>query len=161
MFWKAAVKCRARAQAKLDLAKKEFALPPLLTDDEIEDILDVLPDLTRWANDITAYATDMALNHGKQWKNWKVVAGRSNRKYKDEDAVIEAAEKAGYTDIFKKSLITLTEMEKMMGKKKFNEILGGLIYKPQGKPTLVPASDKRQAINVSDAKTEFNKLGED
>jgi hypothetical protein len=161
MFCKAAVKCRARAQVKLDLAKKEFALPPLLTDDEIEDILDVLPDLTRWANDITAYATDMALNHGKQWKNWKVVAGRSNRKYKDEDAVIEAAEKAGYTDIFKKSLITLTEMEKMMGKKKFNEILGGLIYKPKGKPTLVPASDKRQAINVSDAKTEFNKLGED
>ena len=160
IFCKAAVKCRARAEAKLELAKKEFALPPLLSDDEIEDILKVMPDLTKWANDIMAYATDEAVNHGKQWKSFKVVAGRSNRKFKDEDAVIKAAENAGYTDIFRKSLITLSEMEKLMGKKKFQEILGSLVIKPQGKPTLVPITDKRPAITGNDAKTEFTQIKE-
>ena len=160
LFCKAAIKCRARAQAKLELAKQEFSLPPLLTDEEIEDILPKLSDLTKWANDILAYATDAALNHGKQWRGFKVVEGRSVRKYSDEDAVIKAANCAGYTDIFKTSLITLTEMEKLMGKKKFKETLGGLVIKPQGKPTLVPAADKRPAITGNDAKSDFNKIME-
>ena len=160
LFCKAAIKCRARAQAKLELAKQEFSLPPLLTDEEIEDILPKLSDLTKWANDILAYATDAALNHGKQWKGFKVVEGRSVRKYSDEDAVIKAAKSAGYTDIFKTSLITLTEMEKLMGKKKFKETLGGLVIKPQGKPTLVPAADKRPAITGNDPKSDFNKIME-
>jgi hypothetical protein len=160
LFCKAAVKCRARAQAKLELAKQEFSLPPIITDEEIEEILPRLPDLTKWANDIMAYATDAALNHGKQWKGFKVVEGRSVRKYSDEDAVIKAAKDAGYTDIFKTSLITLTEMEKLMGKKKFKETLGGLVVKPQGKPTLVPDSDKRSAITGNDAKSDFKKITE-
>lgn len=62
----------------------EFRMPPLLTDTEIEEILAVLPDLTKWANEITAYATDAAVNHGKEWNGFKVVEGRSVRKYKDE-----------------------------------------------------------------------------
>jgi hypothetical protein len=160
LFCKAAVKCRARAQAKLELAKQEFSLPPIITDEEIEEILPRLPDLTKWANDIMSYATDAALNHGKQWKGFKVVEGRSVRKYSDEDAVIKAAKDAGYTDIFKMSLITLTEMEKLMGKKKFKETLGGLVVKPQGKPTLVPDSDKRSAITENDAKSDFKKITE-
>jgi hypothetical protein len=161
VFCKAAVRCRERARAKLELAKQEFSLPPLISDEEIEEILPRLPDLTKWANDIMSYATDAALNHGKQWKGFKVVAGKSNRKYKDEDAVIKAANDAGYTDIFRTSLITLTEMEKLMGKKKFQEILGGLIVKPAGKPALVPESDKRPAITGNDAKSEFNQITED
>lgn len=161
VFCKAAVRCRERAKSKLELAKQEFSLPPLITDEEIEEILPKLPDLTKWANDLMNYATDAALNHGKQWKGFKVVAGRSNRKYKNEDAVIKAAKNAGYTDIFKTSLITLTEMEKLMGKKKFNEVLGGLIVKPAGKPALVPESDRRPAITGNDAKSEFNKITED
>lgn len=160
LFCKAAVKCRARAQAKLELAKQEFSLPLIITDEEIEEILPRLPDLTKWANDIMAYATDAALNHGKCWKGFKVVEGRSVRKYSDEGAVIKAAKDAGYTDIFKTSLITLTEMEKLMGKKKFNDILGGLVVKPQGKPTLVPDSDKRPAITGDDAKSDFKKITE-
>lgn len=161
VFCKAAVRCRERAKAKLELAKQEFSLPPLISDEEIEEILPKLPDLTKWANDLMSYATDAALNHGKHWKGFKVVAGRSNRKYKDEDAVIKAAKNAGYTDIFKTSLITLTEMEKLMGKKKFNEVLGGLIVKPAGKPALVPESDRRPAITGNDAKSEFSKITED
>ena len=72
-----------------------------------------------------------------------------------------AAKEHGYTDIYRQSLITLTEMQKLMGKKQFEEILGGLVIKPPGKPTLVPLSDKRQAMNVSDAKNEFNEIMED
>ena len=155
-FCKAAVKCRARAEAKLQLAKYEFAKPPLLTDAEIGDILGKLDDLTKWANEIIAYAQDAAVSHGKQWPGYKLVESRTNRKYTDEDAVIEAARSAGYTDIFKKSLIPITEMEKLMGKKTFAEVLGSLVIKPQGKPTLVPASDKRPAITTTGAKQDFS-----
>lgn len=81
VFCKAAVKCRARAEEKLALARYEFAQPPLLTDAEIEEILGKLDDLTRWAEEIKAYAQDAALNHGKQWHGFKVVEGRSVRKY--------------------------------------------------------------------------------
>ena len=155
-FCKAAVKCRARAEAKLQLAKYEFAKPPLLTDAEIGDILGKLDDLTKWANEIIAYAQEAAVSHGKQWPGYKLVESRTNRKYTDEDAVIEAARSAGYTDIFKKSLIPITEMEKLMGKKTFAEVLGSLVIKPKGKPTLVPASDKRPAITTTDAKQDFS-----
>ena len=158
-FCKAAVKCRARAEEKLRLAQYEFAKPPLLTDAEIEDILGKLDDLTRWAEEIKAYAQDAALNHGKQWHGYKVVEGRSVRKYSNEDAVVEAANAAGYHDIFRKTLLPITEMEKLMGKQEFQSILGGLIIKPAGKPTLVPASDKRPAI--TSANTDFNEIQED
>lgn len=154
-FCRAAVKCRARAEAKMKLATFEFALPPLLSDEEIAEILSSIGDLTRWTNEIIAYATDAAVNHGKKWPGFKVVKGRSNRKYKDEEAVAEAAKNAGYRDIYKQSLITITEMEKLMGKTKFNEVLGGLIMKPPGKPTLVPVSDKRPEMNTSSAKNDF------
>jgi len=160
-FCRAAVKCRARAEEKLKLAESEFKMPPLLTDYEIEEVLSKLSDLTKWANEIIAYATDAAINHGKEWHGFKVVEGRSVRKYKDEDAVAETAKANGYKDIFRQSLITLTEMQKLMGKTKFQEILGGLIYKPSGKPTLVPASDKRPAMNVSNVYNEFNEILEE
>ena len=158
-FCKAAVKCRARAEEKLRLAQYEFAKPPLLTDTEIEDILGKLDDLTRWAEEIKTYAQDAALNHGKQWHGYKVVEGRSVRKYSNEDAVVEAANAAGYHDIFRKTLLPLTEMERLMGKQEFQSILGGLIIKPAGKPTLVPASDKRPAITK--ANIDFKEIQED
>ena len=160
-FCRAAVRCRARAEEKLRLAQTEFKMPPLLTDAEIEEILTVLPDLTKWVNEITAYATDATVNHGKTWSGFKVVEGRSVRKYRDEDKVAEAAEEAGYTDIYRKTLITLTEMQKLMGKQRFEEVLGGLIYKPSGKPTLVPITDKRPAMNVTNAINEFNEIKEE
>ena len=160
-FCKAAVKCRARAEAKLQLARYEFALPPLLTDAEIEAILLKLDDLTKWANEIQAYAQNAAINHGKMWHGFKLVESTTKRKYADEDAVIVAANAAGYTDIFKKSLISITEMEKLMGKKDFAAILGSLVEKSKGKPTLVPASDKRPAITTDDATNEFTEITEE
>lgn len=160
-FCRASTRCRARADEKMKLAQTEFKMPPLLTDNEIEEILGILPDLAKWANEITAYATDAAVNHGKEWIGFKIVEGRSVRRYKDENAIADKAEANGYKDIYRKSLIPMTEMQKLMGKTKFEEILGGLIYKPPGKPTLVPSSDKRPAMKVADAKNEFNEIMED
>ncbi len=159
-FCRAAARCRARAEEKLKLVQNEFRLPPLLSDDEIEEILSVIPDLTKWANEISTYAIDAAINHGKEWKGFKIVEGRSIRKYRDEEAVAEAAKDAGFKDIYRQSLIPMTEMQRLMGKTRFEEILGSLIYKPPGKPTLVPMTDKRPAMNVSDAINEFYQIKE-
>lgn len=160
-FCRAAVKCRTRAEAKLELARFEFAQPPLLTDEEIEEILGKLDDLTKWANEIVAYAQDAAINHGKEWSGFKLVESRTNRKYTDEDAVAHAAAAAGYHDIYRKSLIPITEMEKLMGKQTFKEVLGGLVIKPAGRPTLVPAYDKRPAITTVGANHDFNEITEE
>lgn len=155
MFCKAADRCRARAEANLQVAREEFGLPPMLTDEEVESLLPRLPGMVKWANELLAYATEAAISHGKQWDGFKVVEGRSIRKYADEEAVAEAAQGAGYKDIFKKTLINLTEMERLMGKKKFQELLGAYIIKPPGKPTLVPVSDRRPAITINNVKEEF------
>ena len=158
LFCRAADKCRARAEANLKVAREEFGLPPLLTDEEVEALLPQLPDLVKWANDLQAYALDAAVNHGKQWNGFKVVEGRSIRKYADEDAVASAAEACGYKDIYQKKLINLGDLEKLMGKKKFQEVLGAYIVKPPGKPTLVPVSDKRPALTITNVKQEFSEV---
>ena len=157
IFCKAAVKCRARAEDKLRLAQSEFKMPPLLTDAEIEDVLAKLPDIKKWADEIQEYALAKALA-GKEWAGFKLVEGRSVRKFTDERAVVKAANAAGYHDIYKQTLISLTEMEKLMGKAEFSKVLGALVTKPQGKPTLVPDTDKRQAITVSNPKNEFSEI---
>ncbi len=154
-FCRAANRCRARAEANLELARKEFKKPDLLTDDEIADILTKLPDFQKWASQLQDYASDAAINHGKEWKGFKVVLGRSIRKYKDEEAVAERCKENGYEDIYKTSLITITEMEKLMGKKEFKNLLNDLVYKPEGKKVLVPDSDKRPAVNTSNAQGDF------
>ena len=159
VFCKAAVCCRARAEANLDLAKLDFALPPLLSDAEVGEVLGRLDGLIRWADEFKAYALDGALNQGKHWPGWKLVEGRSVRKYTDEEAVIAAANAAGYRDIFRKTLLPITEMEKLMGRQTFSEVLGGYVHKPAGKPTLVPESDKRPAMNT--AKNDFSGIQED
>ena len=157
IFCKAAVKCRARADDKLRLAQSEFKMPPLLTDAEIESVLAKLPDIKKWADEIQEYALAKALA-GKEWTGFKLVEGRSVRKFTDERAVVKAANEAGYHDIYKQTLISLTEMEKLMGKAEFSKVLGALVTKPQGKPTLVPDTDKRQAISVSNPKSEFSEI---
>ena len=141
--------CRARAEEFLDAAKYEFKKPDLLTDEEIADVLFLSDRLATWANDVHSFASHLAINEGKQWPGFKLVQGRANRKYKDEKAVIKVCEDNGITDIYSKSLLGLTAMEKLIGKKKFNEILGALIERPEGKPTLVPSSDKRKEIKIS------------
>ena len=154
-FCKARFTCRARAEEYLKLAQMEFAEPALMSDEEIAEVLSKADALKKWAEEVYTYAQNEAVVNHKEWPGYKLVLGRSNRKYTDEDEVAEAAQKAGYTDIYKKSLIGITEMERLMGKKKFNEILGSLVYKPDGKVTLVPDSDKREAVKTATAEADF------
>lgn len=150
-FCKAKHDCRARAEANMELAKYDFKLPPLLTDEEIEDVLARVDDLVSWASDIKEYALQQAIS-GKAWSGWKLVEGRSNRKYTNEAAVAATVEGAGF-DPYEKKLLGVTAMQKLLGKSRFEELLSSLIEKPQGKPTLVPESDKRPAMNT--AKNDF------
>lgn len=150
-FCKARHICRERAKENLILAAYDFASPPLLEDEEIVEILEKVDKLVSWANDVKEYALQEAVA-GKDWSGWKLVAGRSVRKYVNEKDVAEAVEAAGFNP-YQQKLLPITDMEKMMGKKKFEEILGELYIKPQGKPVLVRADDKRPPINT--AKDDF------
>ncbi len=150
-FCKAKHECRARAEANLLLAQYDFKLPPLLEDSEIEVILSRADQLVSWVNDIKEYALQQAIS-GKDWTGFKLVEGRSNRRYTDEAAVTQAVTNAGY-DPYERKLLGITAMQKLLGKSRFEELLSAYIEKPQGKPTLVPESDKRPVMN--NAKTDF------
>lgn len=150
-FCKAKNECRARAEANLKMAQYDFKLPPLLTDTEVEIILSKVDGLVNWANDIKEYALQKALS-GKEWTGFKLVEGRSNRRYTNEDAVADTVKKAGF-DPYEKKLLGITAMQKLLGKSRFDELLSAYIEKPQGKPALVPDSDKRPAMNT--AKNDF------
>ena len=146
-FCKVKATCRERADYNMELAKFDFADPPTLDDTEIAGILPMIDSLVSWATDIKEYALQQALS-GVRYEGFKVVEGRSNRKYVNETAVAEAVQAAGY-DPFERKLLGITAMTQALGRKKFNEILGDLVYKPQGKPVLVPASDKRPELNTA------------
>ena len=145
-FCRAKADCRERANANMELAKFEFRQPPLLTDEEVEEILGRIDGLIAWASDIRDYALQAAIS-GKHWSGYKLVEGRANRKYTDERAVVAAVRAAGY-DPYEHKVLGVTVMTTLLGKKQFNDILGGLVIKPQGKPTLVPDSDKRPAMTT-------------
>lgn len=150
-FCKAKVECRERAEANLAIAIHDFKAPPLLDDSEIVEILSKVDALTAWASDVKEYALQQAIS-GKEWTGWKLVEGRSNRKYTNENAVATAIQNAGF-DPYEHKILGNTAMQKPLGKTKFEELLSSYIEKPQGKPTLVPESDKRPAMNT--AKNDF------
>ena len=150
-FCKAKHDCRARADANMQLAHYDFKLPPLLTDEEVEEILTRVDDLVAWASDIKDYALQQAIS-GKEWHGYKLVEGRSNRKYTNDALVAAAVESIGI-DPYERKLLGVTAMQKLLGKSRFDEILAAYIEKPQGKPTLVLESDKRPAMNT--AKNDF------
>ena len=152
-FCKAKSECRKRAAANLEIAKYEFQEPPLLEDVEIAEILGRVDELAAWAADVKEYALRKAIS-GQEWPGWKLCEGRSVRRYVNEDAVAQAVKDAGYNP-YEGKLLGITAMTATLGKKKFAEIIEsrGLIEKPQGKPVLVPMSDKRPAMNT--AKQDF------
>ena len=150
-FCKAKAECRERAEANLALARYDFQSPALLDDEEIADILGKVDALTAWASDVKEYALQQAIS-GKEWTGWKLVEGRSNRKYTSEAAVATTVEGAGF-DPYERKVLGVTAMQKLLGKTRFEELLAPYIEKPQGKPTLVPESDKRPAMNT--AKNDF------
>ena len=146
-FCKVKATCRKRAEYNLELAKYDFEMPATLDDTEIAAILEKVDEMISWGNDIKDYALQQAQS-GVHFEGWKIVEGRSNRKYTDENAVADTVKDAGF-DPYEKKLLGITAMSTLLGKKKFEELLGGLIYKPPGKPALVPESDKRPAMNTA------------
>lgn len=153
-FCKAKAVCPARAQEAMELLKLDFAPPALLGLEQIAEMLPRLERMTKWAKDLQEYALGQALG-GAAIKGHKLVAGRSVRKYGDEQAVASALVKQGFqeSDIYKKSLIGIGDMEKLLGKKPFEQILGELVVKSTPAPALVPDTDKRPAITT--AQTDF------
>ena len=150
-FCKVKATCRERADYNLELAKYEFVEAPTLDADEIAAILPQIDNLVSWAEDVKAYALQQALS-GVRYPGFKLVEGRSNRKYTDEAIVAKIVSDAGY-EPYEKKLLGITAMTKQLGKKKFDELLHGLIVKPQGKPVLAPETDKRPEF--SSAQTDF------
>lgn len=158
-FCPAKAVCRKRAEYNLSIAKDDFRKPPLLSDEEIGEVLRRADELQHWVKDVGDYAFEQALA-GKQYNGWKLVEGRSVRKYADDLKVAEALKAAGYDEamLYERKLYGISTMEKIVGKKRLTETLGDLIIKPAGQPVLVPESDKREAINTREAaKADFTK----
>ena len=151
-FCPAKARCRKRAKFNLDLARMEFQKPPLLSNEEIGEVLAKAEHLKKWAEEVSEYALEQALA-GEHYDGWKLVEGRSNRKYADEIQVADKLKAAGFDEamLYQRKLYGITEMEKLVGKKKLAATLGDLLIKPAGKPVLVPESDKREAINTTEA----------
>jgi len=145
-FCKVKATCRARAEQQLALARYEFQSPLLLTPEEIGDILGRVDELSKWAKSVKDYALQTAVNNGEHFPGWKLVRGRANRKLVDDGDVADILLKAGCEarEIF--ALKGLTDLEEIVGKKKLAELLGDRIYKPDGRPTLAPATDKRPEL---------------
>lgn len=150
-FCKAKSNCKERARVNMEMAQYKFRKSSLLTDKEVVEILSRIDELTSWASDVKNFALEQAVR-GKQWPGWKVVEGRSNRKYTDEGAVAQVVKNAGYNP-YDEKIMGITNMTKMLGKEKFNELLGDFVERPQGKPTLVPEDDNRPRMNT--AKEDF------
>lgn len=157
VFCKAKTTCRALAEENLRLARFEFVDAFLLSDAEISDILDRADLFKNWINAVEDFAFKSALN-GKKWPGYKLVEGRSTKRYVDELKVVETLKDNGFPEevLYKKSLIGITEMEKTISKKTFELLLSNLVHKPPGAPTLVPVSDKRsEYVLKADAADDF------
>lgn len=157
-FCRGKAQCRARADQYTALEDFKDIQPATLSDAEIGELLERGKALTQWYKDLEAYASE-ALLQGKPIPGWKMVAGRSVRTWSDQDAAFEAAKAAGYDEalLYERTPLTLSAVEKLMGKAAFAETLGGYVIKPPGKPTLAPESDKRPAYTP--AATDFEGVG--
>lgn len=166
-FCRAKAKCRARANQNTALEDFKDCIPlgrsiPMqaeydttgfkpsncLTDEEIGALLVRAEGLVAWYNDLKEYALAACLN-GKTIPGWKAVEGRSTRAWTDQDAALEALMAGGVEEaiIYDRVPKTLAQLEKVIGKQRFGELVGGMITKSPGKPALAAESDKRPAYN--------------
>jgi hypothetical protein len=139
--------CRALAEDQLAMARFEFKDPPLLSDEEIAEVLSRVDSLISWAEQVRDYALQAALN-GKRFAGWKLVEGKSSRKFTDDEAVRARVEVAGF-DPYEKKMLSLTAIERLMGKRDFANLLSDLVVRKEGKPILVPESDRRPEMDLA------------
>ncbi|WP_028560658.1 DUF2800 domain-containing protein [Paenibacillus pinihumi] len=141
--------CRARADANMEAISHEFQDPALMTLEEVGSILHIAEQLKAWAKDVEDYAFEQA-KAGHSVQGWKLVEGRSNRAIIDKDIARKTFEAATIElDKYLKprELLGIGELEKQIGKKELSGLIGDLIFKPPGKPVLVPEIDKRPELN--------------
>lgn len=165
MFCRVKATCKANAEFQMAIAQAAFAEPvdmeepmnfkseALLTEDEITDILNRAPMFSKWVKAITEYALSESVNHGKKWPGFKLVEGRSNRKYSDPEKVVETLQSNGFSDdqLYTKKILSFTAMTGLIGKAVFKEVVEPLLVKPPGKPALVPQADKRAEYSSLEA----------
>lgn len=155
---KAKVKCATLASENLKMARHEFKDPHLLTDAQLVDVYNKMDRIVDWVKAAGAYLLKEALG-GKKWPGYKLVEGRATRKWKNEQEVKDTLELLGYDekDFLNSKVKGIGDIEKLVGKAKFPGLLGSVVIKPQGAPTLVPDTDKRPAMGSNgSAKADFS-----
>ena len=162
-FCKHAPQCPAVREQYFDIVPTDDDVPTApppdtLTEEQIATIIAHSGELKKWLGKVEKYALDQA-NAGHKYPGLKLVEGRSIRRFTDTDAVAKAVEGAGH-DPYKHTLLGLTDLTKLLGKKQFDTLLGEFIEKPEGKPTLVPVSDKRPELQTATADTVFEEIKE-
>ena len=166
-FCRAKALCRARAEANMLLETEMKLKGNILSNEEMGDILNRARDVVKWVKDIENYC-QQAILRGEYVPGWKVVEGRSVRAFSDTEKAMEVLKEKGIAEelMYERKMLTLTQLEGVVGKKDFNEYVGDFIIKPKGKPTLVPESDKRapyvnDVINASDDFINLDNNGKD
>lgn len=157
-FCRAKAQCKALAVKNIEKARHDFDDVALLSDEEVASILEEVDGIKTWITAVEEYALKAALD-GKKFPGFKLVEGRSIRKYSDPEKVAEVLKQQGFVDwqIYKpRELQTITAMEKLLTKKGFNAMIGDLVVKPAGKPTLVPLDDRRPEWSSAD--TDFKDI---
>ncbi|MCR4442170.1 MAG: DUF2800 domain-containing protein [Peptococcaceae bacterium] len=148
-FCRAKLQCRARAEKYLTLEEYHKMKPPLISNEEVGQILKRAQDLAKWAEELEKYALAECLK-GNEIPGWKAVEGRTSRIYVDQDAAFAALIAAGINEaiLYKREPLSVAQVEKVLGKVEYRKLLEepGLVKTEPGKPTLAPASDKREAI---------------
>lgn len=158
-FCKARDRCRARCNQQTALEDFKFALPPMLTNEEVGDILKRAQSLKSWVSQLEDYALKAVLD-GKPIPGWKAVEGRRSRRFTDLDRAFDTLRENGIDDalLYERNPLTLAKVEKLLGKKTFDELVGGMVITDLGKPTLVTETDRREPYNTGAAK-DFENLG--
>ena len=124
-------------------AAKDIKKPELMSDDELEAILPKLDSIINYCEDIKAYCLKKAVEGGKKWKGYKLVESATKRRISDEEAVVKKLTSLGYDPYAPKKLLSITELQKLLGKTNFNDLVGEYVIKPQGQAVLAPESDAR------------------
>jgi len=155
-FCRAKAKCRVRADNHTALEAFGGRKPPLLTNEEVGAVLAQAINISTWVADLEEYALTECLS-GREVPGWKAVEGRSNRSFTDQEAAFKALRESGTPNemLYERKPLTLTGVEELIGKPKFKTLLNQYVVKPPGKPTLAPATDKREPIKTQSAREIF------
>lgn len=161
-FCRVRATCRAQYDHQMQLLSLDFQAPALIGPDEVAKVLRMKKDFEGWLKEVEDHAMNQAIHNGVKWPGMKLVEGRSNRMYTDEAAIASKLAQEGYPaeKYYKpQTLIGVGDMERLVTKKKFSELLGPWVIKPAGKATLVPEEDPRPELNsVAAATADFTDL---